>query len=743
VIYHPGQATGGSVPTDGNLYLKHADATVLGNTGTPPLVQAGKNFVGWSKNTDSSTIDYQAGAKIENITGDVHLYAVFSGETIEHTVTYDLNLPSGATHQSGTVPAAARYLRHTTATLATPSADLVVLGYDFGGWTLKPGPTAAITQIVDITSDVTVYAIWNGIPIPPGEPGGPSDPGDPTKPDKPITYTVEYRSGDADGGTPPAAVEYRKHETVSVSENTGGLFKYGRNMIGWATTIGGGIAYLADGSGRIENISENYVLYPAWSASPTTYTITYHNVNGAANPNPTTYTSLDTRDAELELEELSRVGYTFNGWYTDSSLSDASKVTGIERGGTGDREFWAKWGNIPSTGEYKITYRNVNGAANPNPTTYTAADLPINLKDLTGRVGYTFNAWYTDDTYKTVVKTIPANTTGNLELWARWGDDPDDPDAPDRYTITYDAKSLSGGRLTPDHPTSFTIKDLPVGVPVASRNGYTFAGWYLDADGSTQLVQSEGVWQITTVGDKVLYARWSIIPNSGDTGIGIGDDTAPLATFESWHIPYIFGYPDGTVRPERSITRAEIAMIFFRLLADDEKTVPRLSNFRDVQSGAWYAQAVAYLENLGILRGYSDGTFKPNRPISRAEFAVIAARFERLDDTAENAFSDISSAHWAFRYINSAAVRGWVQGFPDGTFRPDERISRAQVVTVTNRMLQRILRAEDIPSDIVTFTDLLKSHWAYADIIEASTDHDRYDVRIRPDGSEVWLTKTA
>ncbi|MDR1156989.1 MAG: S-layer homology domain-containing protein, partial [Oscillospiraceae bacterium] len=99
--------------------------------------------------------------------------------------------------------------------------------------------------------------------------------------------------------------------------------------------------------------------------------------------------------------------------------------------------------------------------------------------------------------------------------------------------------------------------------------------------------------------------------------------------------------------------------------------------------------------------------------------------------------------HWALSYINSAATRGWVQGFPDGTFRPDERTSRAQVVTVINRMLQRILHTEDIPEDIATFTDLPRAHWAYADIVEASTDHDRYNVAVRPDGSEIWSPKAA
>jgi uncharacterized repeat protein (TIGR02543 family) len=583
------------VPADSREYPKHTDVTVLGNE--KGLAAAGREFTGWSANAESDTAAYTAGAQIEDITADVNLYAVFSGDEARHTVTYDLNLPSGAEKKSGNVPAATSHLRHTTATLATPAADLTVLGYDFGGWTRKPGPTAAVTEIANITADETVYAIWNGVPILPGEPGepsdpgepggpsGPSDPGDPSNPDAPFMYTVTYHKGDADGGTVPAAVEYRKHEDVPVSRNTGGLFKYERDMAGWSTSVNGSAAYLANGESRIMDISANYELYPAWEAAR--------------------------------------------------------------------------------------------------------------------------NAFY----------------------------------------ITYDAKSLDGGKVTPEHPTTFTADDLPVSIPAANRNGYNFVGWYLDAELSTQLGTDGNLWQITMTGDKVLYAKWRVIPNSGDPDddtVGAGNDETPLVSFEGAHIPYIFGYADGTVRPDRNITRAEVAMIFFRLLADDEKTVSRVSNFPDVRSDVWYAQAVAYLESLGVLLGYPDGTFKPDRSISRAEFAAISARFSALDGTTENAFSDVSSTHWALSYINSAATHGgWVQGFPDGTFRPDEWITRAQVVTVINRMLQRILHTEDIPEGIATFTDLPRAHWAYADIVEASTDHDRYNVAVRPDGSEIWTAKAA
>jgi uncharacterized repeat protein (TIGR02543 family) len=539
------------------------------------------------------------------------------------------------------------YLKNETVTLVGNTGNLIMQGYDFGGWGETASATTALTQI-DITEDTTVYAIWEG------------DNGDP------IEVTVTYARGDATSGdvAAPATETYLKHATVTVRGNNAAnpLAREPYAFLGWTTSQPPvpGVAEYSENDTFV--VTEDITLYPAWEANPSTFYITYHNLQGATHTNPDSYTA-----------------------------------------------------------------------------------VPVVLSDPSVRTGYNFTGWYTTEDYQPGTKIETITDYKNYELWAQWGGGKNNPTV---YTITYDTASLGGGSLAPQSPTSFTVEDLPVSVPNASRNGYTFAGWYLDAAHNTQLVQSGGVWQITTVGDKVLYARWNNIPSGpnnpgGGGGTNIPDSTTPLAQFEGDHIPYIFGYPDGTVRPERNITRAEIAVIFFRLLADDEKTVPRVSNFRDVRSGAWYAQAVAYLESLGILLGYPDGTFKPDRPISRAEFAAVAARFDELDSTTENAFSDIPSTHWALSYINSAAVRGWVQGFPDNTFRPDERTSRAQVVTVINRMLQRILRTEDIPSDITTFTDLPRNHWAYADIIEASTDHDRYDVRIRPDGSEVWTTKTA
>jgi hypothetical protein len=203
----------------------------------------------------------------------------------------------------------------------------------------------------------------------------------------------------------------------------------------------------------------------------------------------------------------------------------------------------------------------------------------------------------------------------------------------------------------------------------------------------------------------------------------IADVRTPLAGFIADRIAYINGYEDGTVRPDGSVTRAEVSVMLFRLLSDADKNAPATSTFADVAAGKWYSQAVAYLADKGILTGYEDGSFKPDSPITRAEFAAIISRFDESEGTDLAAkFSDVSGSHWAFAFIGNAADKGWMSGYPDGTFKPQNAITRAEAVTAINNMLVRDLSSADIPTDAPVYTDLSKSHWAYTAIIEATYD---------------------
>ncbi|MCL2120888.1 MAG: S-layer homology domain-containing protein [Clostridiales bacterium] len=209
-----------------------------------------------------------------------------------------------------------------------------------------------------------------------------------------------------------------------------------------------------------------------------------------------------------------------------------------------------------------------------------------------------------------------------------------------------------------------------------------------------------------------------------------------METFETEkHISYIFGYPDGTMRPDMAITRAEAAVIFWRLLKSADKDTYIPQRFPDVENGQWYAQAVNYLASIQILVGFEDGTFRPHQMITRAEFAAIASRFDGLTSGIDNPFADVPETHWARESIVSAYAKGWINGYPGGEFQPGASITRAEVVAVVNRMMGRALNSSGIPLEQFTYyyADLSPSHWAAPTIMEASVYHE-YEVQ----GYEIW-----
>ena len=203
------------------------------------------------------------------------------------------------------------------------------------------------------------------------------------------------------------------------------------------------------------------------------------------------------------------------------------------------------------------------------------------------------------------------------------------------------------------------------------------------------------------------------------------DDALGLNTTD--HFAYIVGYGNGQVRPQNAITRAEVATIFFRLLTDDVRgeNFTSTNKYTDVAAGAWYNNAVSTLSAMGIITGYPDGTFRPNTYITRAEFAAIAARFDADGDKTLAAFSDIAN-HWAKDEISVAYNNGWVDGYPDGTFGPQRNITRAETVTLVNRVLNRKPETEDdLLPDMTTWTDNAdKKAWYYLAIQEATNSHN-------------------
>ena len=203
------------------------------------------------------------------------------------------------------------------------------------------------------------------------------------------------------------------------------------------------------------------------------------------------------------------------------------------------------------------------------------------------------------------------------------------------------------------------------------------------------------------------------------------------------HLAFLSGYANGTFEPDRNMTRAEVTTMFARLLAEKMAADQTYSNtFSDVAKSHWAANYIGYMQQFGIITGYADGSFRPDASVTRAEFAAIASRFETLTEGTKS-FSDVPSSHWAAKYINFAATRGWVNGYADGTFRPNNSITRAEVAAVTCRLLERNADQSYIRShlsELRAFTDVSESHWAYWYTMEAANGHDY----TKSGSSETW-----
>ena len=206
------------------------------------------------------------------------------------------------------------------------------------------------------------------------------------------------------------------------------------------------------------------------------------------------------------------------------------------------------------------------------------------------------------------------------------------------------------------------------------------------------------------------------------------------------HYQYLIGYPDGNFAPNKGMTRAEAATMFTRLLRERPiKWRHYNAGLNDIRPGDWYADTVGYAVQRGIVSGYPDGSFKPNKPITRAEFAAIASRFDALAQGNAISFSDLAPSHWGYNAIRSAATKGWISGYPDNTFRPEQAITRAEVTAITNRMLNRhadLYWIDAHPRDVIRFGDVKRSDWYFEPIMEATMGHDF--IRDRDKKTEHW-----
>ena len=385
-----------------------------------------------------------------------------------------------------------------------------------------------------------------------------------------------------------------------------------------------------------------------------------------------------------------------------------------------------------------------------NGSTFT---LP-NAKDMSGdRILSSDKAeiigWYHDGWFKW--NAAANNGQGGYEQIGRWTAETADEYTPVEkdshaitlkaahplmYTLTYDVTGdrpegyTAPAKQTLVNGSSYTVAEVPASVS-GSKDGvngtFSFDGWKKD-DGTvltgeqklTENLKLHGVWTFTKKSSSGGGGRSGrkptvTIPDEVPTGLN-GDD----------HYAYIVGYPDKTVRPQNGITRAEVATIFFRLLTDETRNAnsTKSNSYADVDRGAWYNHAVSTLGAMGIVKGDTHGKFNPNASITRAEFAAIAARFDDKANTTAADFSDIAS-HWAKNEISAASNNGWINGYPDGTFKPDNHITRAEAMTLVNRVLKRLPETrDDLRDDMIKWSDNSDaSQWFYLAVQEATNSH--------------------
>ncbi len=407
-----------------------------------------------------------------------------------------------------------------------------------------------------------------------------------------------------------------------------------------------------------------------------------------------------------------RGGYAFDSWNTapDGSGTVYDKDTAI----TETTWVFAQWREL-FTVTYDLNGGNANGK-DYSPVTVSSG-TEVTVKDAPVRNGYVFTGWsdgtniYQPGATLTVLK--------NITLTAQWRkSDGGNSGHTTYYTLHYES---NGGT---QYKNERYVKNIVVQLDkVPVREGYQFTGWYADQD------LTEQITSIKMTRDKTVYAGWrtATVPDMLN-----GDD----------HFAYVIGYTDGTVRPNANISRSEVAAIFFRLLKPEVRdgSLTSFNTFTDVNEGMWYNKSISTMAALNIVKGRSAERFDPDAPITRAEFAAICARFDTGMTEGSSNFTDISG-HWAEAEIERAASLGWIMGYTDGTFRPDNYITRAEAMTTINRVLCRIPEDEDdLLPGMNVWPDNQPGAWYYPAVQEATNSHN---FRYKGEIYEHWTELTA
>lgn len=706
------------------------------------------------------------------------------GQVNVYKLSYDANRPAGVTADV-TVPDSAYYLPGWNAPVSTD--DPTLQGYNFGGWYKEPECVNEAKEKVAVAEDTVLYAKWtplaqptadlidDNIAIKHGVNGAPADDDDTdttahiVEKNAKISYqaTLDMQSLKF-GANPEHADTVSNIQRAMTSVGVTSLWDFIKNnSIG--IFAGSKVNLYVKFSDKLENPAtlDGITLKSGWFKLDPNNKPTYNNTTGywtipcvikvegdegvdTKNPMITlSGVSLSlTADAQGKLNSNTALDIISEG-YIDGTIMismQALKLEGKSKEAPAKNTAKLKL-DVPT---YTVTYDG-NGADSGKTTDLTAyatgAKATVKENGFT-RSRYTFTGWNTEsdgsgDSYKT---GDWITMTGSVILYAQWtrnsshGGDDDD-----KYFFAIQKVDAQDGHALNDAKFELYQRDsrgnkLPASRKTTSHWGPE-SGIALFSVSATKTNEGGDTWyyrEITAPEGYVLDTKEYEISATDfyhdDQSKAVAKaktvrnyrGTTPDLLNDSDHFAYVIGYMDGNVRPYGLISRAETTTIFFRLLKDSVRDGNLLTSntYTDVPDDYWANTAISTMTGLGIVQGRSTTTFDPKAPITRAQFAAICARFDTGKSSGEQTFSDIQG-HWAEKYIERAAELGWIKGFEDGTFRPDTYITRAQAMTMINRVLNRIPEENsDLLAGMNTWPDCNPGDWFYLAVQEATNSHD-------------------
>lgn len=748
-----------------------------------------KYFAGWSlvkpTNADLSDIETQApgdsvGFRKLEVTEngqEVKLYAVYKNKdvaTVDFAVNDsnwgDVNPKSGSFMvQNGKVD------EGTVSSTAAPRD-----GYHFVGWyeesddgKLEPVNGSAISGTTLTVTAAMMQAKLKPLAESRGENRTPVLVVRYVAVFEPNTFTIHYEPNYPiiDAGAQSGEMVDQTFSAATTSRNLSpNQFQCkGYTFDGWTTGKGD---FYSDGAAFTQTVENEgkVTLYAQWERladvtifyTPEPTSLGTVELNGtAAKENDTitvqegtVYESLNPETGTARgATAVPRQGSVFAGWYDAQGkhpLTDKTTYT-PEKGSSGryqDGSYVARF----RLKQYVLHYDANGGTDTMEDQTFPHGQAHPLEKCAFSREGYRFVGWATESAGEVKYedqKSIKldeefknlTNDNDVVTLYAVWEEQ--------SVTIGYEPNDAELGSVSSALETVAAVTGTAKGSTAQAKSGARFDGWY-SADGtllSKELTfvptKKDGtVWQGTT-----YYARFSAQrrPSTPSTPAKPDETKPTLAPIPEMlngedHYAYLLGYEDGTVRPNGSISRAEVATVLFRLLKDDVRmqNLTKDNAYSDVSDTAWYAAAVSTLSKMGIISGYPDGTFRPNAPITRAEFAAMIARFDETAKSADTPFTDISG-HWAENAIGKAYGNGWVEGSSKTVFCPESNLTRAETATLLNRVLHRLPEKEsDLLANQIVWPDNPKTFWGYLAIQEATNSHE---YERKADG--VYETQTA